>query len=202
VDDPIVAIQVDLHLAVGIEVRLPRIALAGLRHSDIVFEAAAAPDGKVHLALVVRDGIIPNLFHGGVLFGEDCPLPRLGVVAAGAGRGRGPHIVVLHAHAVHHAAESGQAAAEQAKPHVAGLRVHVDRGDDLPRQPVLLLPGAELAGPLVVAGQPVLGANPHPRAVGLHGEDVIVRQAVGGGEVPPMGVDVGKLIVCDRLGGG
>ena len=52
------------------------------------------------------------------------------------------------------AAEAGQTAAEQAEPHVAGLLVDVDRGDDLPGQAVLLPPALDLAGPLVEQARP------------------------------------------------
>ncbi len=78
------------------------------------------------------------------------PLAGLDVVAAGAGGGGGPDVVVLDGHAVDHvvdqaavelvevveaaAAEAGEAAAEQSQPDVAGLRVDVDGGDDLPGQ--------------------------------------------------------------------
>ena len=47
VDDPVVAVEVDLHLAVGVEVLLP------VRRLEVVLQAAAAPDAQVDLALVV-----------------------------------------------------------------------------------------------------------------------------------------------------
>ncbi|MFN8093102.1 MAG: hypothetical protein U0599_12945 [Vicinamibacteria bacterium] len=203
--DAVVAVEVDLHLAVGIEVLLPA---AG---ADVVLEEAAAPDGEVDLVLAVVVGrVVPDLLHRRVLLGEDRPLPRHGVEPRGAGGGRGPDVVVLDGDAVHDvvdepavhlvpvveaaAREPREAAAEQAEPDVARLPVDVDRGHDLEREAVLLLPDLhDLARRLVDLGEAVLGADPHARAVDLHREDVVVRQAVGHREGLPVRVDVRQL---------
>ena len=96
------------------------------------------------------------------------------------------------------AAESGQSAAEQTQPDVAGVPVHVDRGHGLERQPVFLLPAPDLAGPLVVAGQAVLGADPHLRSIGLHGEDMVAGQAVSHGEMLPFRINK-RQCICGNL---
>jgi len=88
------------------------------------------------------------------------------------------------------AAEPRQPAAEQAQPDVAGLGIDVERRDHAERQAVLLAPTADLAGLLVDAGQPVLGADPDLVAVGLDREDVVVGQAILDREVLPLRVDV------------
>jgi len=211
VDDAIVTIQIDFHLPVGVQVGLPGVLLAQVL-GDVELQAAAPPDGQVDLVRrrLVRGPVVPYLFHRGVLLGVDRPLAGLGVVAARAGGGRGPDVVVLQGEAVDHvvhqpaielmevvespAAKAGQTAAEEPQPDVAGLLVHLDRGDDAPGQAVLLFPRADLPGPLVEAGEAVLGADPHPRAIHLDRKDVIVGESVGHGEVLPLGVDVRKLV--------
>jgi hypothetical protein len=205
VDEPVVAVEVDLHLAVRVQVVLPAPGL------DAVLEHPAAPDREVDRILAVVGGaVVPDLLHRGVLLGEDRPLPRNGVEARGARGRRRPDVVVLdrdpvddvvHEAAVHlvpvvepAAGQAGEPPAEEAEPDVAGLGVDVDRGDDLERQAVLLLPRLhDLARGLVDQGEPVLGAHPHPRAVHLDREDVVVRQAVRDRELLPVRVDVRKL---------
>ena len=213
VDDPVVAVQVDLHFAVRVEVDLPRIARLLAVFLAVELQAAAAPDGQEDLVVaVVGDAVVPDLFHGGVLLGEDRPLPGLRVVAAGPGGGRRPDVVVLHGDRVDDvvdqaavelvemveasAAEAGQTAAEQPQPDVAGLRVDVDGGDDLPRQAVFSpsITRTTLPCLLVDQRQAVLGADPDAVAVGLDREDVVVGQPVLDGEVLPLGVDVGQFV--------
>jgi hypothetical protein len=65
VDDAVVAVQVDLHFAVGIQVDVPPLG------GDIEFQHAAAPHGQVDLAVVVADAVVPDLLHRGVLLGVD-----------------------------------------------------------------------------------------------------------------------------------
>jgi len=122
---------------------------------------------------------------------------------------------VLHGHAIHDvvdqaavelvpvvepaATQPGEPAAEQAEPHVAGLRVDVQGRDDLPGQAVLFVPALDLARLLVVAGQAVFRADPDLGPGRLDGEDVVVGQPVVGGEVFPVGVDVRQPLVGRRL---
>ena len=96
------------------------------------------------------------------------------------------------------AAESGQSAAKQTQPDVAGAPVHIDRGHGLERQPVFLLPAPDLAGPFVVAGQAILGADPHFRSIGLHGEDMVAGQAVSHGEMLPFRINK-RQCICGNL---
>jgi hypothetical protein len=204
VDDAVVAVQVDLHLAVGIQVVLPA------ARGDVVLQHAAAPNGEVNLARVVTCSVVPDLFHRSILLVEDRPLPRLRVVAACASRRGGPDVVVLHRHPVHHvvdqsavelvemveapAAEPRQPSAEHADPEVAGVLVYVEGRDHPPRQPVLFLPAADLPGPLVEAGQAVLRSDPHVGPLDLDREDVVVGQAVPGRELIPPRVHVGLRV--------
>ena len=129
-DVAVVAVEIDLHLAVGIEVDLPVLGL------DVELEDAAAPDGQVHLAVAGADVVVPDFLHRRVLLGEDVPLVGLGVVAAGAGGGGAPDVVAFDGDGIDDVvdqaavelvevveapgAEAGQAAAEQAEPDVAG----------------------------------------------------------------------------------
>ena len=92
------------------------------------------------------------------------------------------------------AAEARETAAEHSNPDLARLGVHVDGGDDLPRQPVGLSPGLDVARAFVDSRQAVLGTHPYVRAGDLYREDVIIREAVGDGELLPPGVDVGQLL--------
>ncbi len=92
------------------------------------------------------------------------------------------------------AAEASEAAAEEAEPDVAGFRIHVDGGDDLPGQAIPFTPGADLSGALVQLREAVLGADPDARPIGFDREDVIVGEAVGGGDVLPVGVDERQFI--------
>ena len=89
-------------------------------------------------------------------------------------------------------AEAGQAAAEETDPDLVGLGIDVDCGNDPPWQAVLFRPRLDLAGLLVVAGEAVFGADPDVPSMAGHGEDMIVGQAVPGGELFPVGVDVGQ----------
>ena len=104
VDVAVVAVEVDFHLAVGIEIDLPVLGL------HVELEDAAAPDGQVHLAVAGGDVVVPDLLHGGVLLGEDVPLVGLGVVAAGAGGGGAPDVVALDGDGIDHVVD--QAAVE------------------------------------------------------------------------------------------
>ena len=105
------------------------------------------------------------------------------------------------------AAEPCQPAAEEAQPDVTRLGIDVDGRHHAPREAVLcvgflLFPVAERAGPLVVAGQAVFGADPDLGAVGLHGEDVVVGQPILHGELFPLRVDIGQFIVRGGCGRG
>jgi len=99
-------------------------------------------------------------------------------------------------------AEAGEAAAEKAEPYVAGLRIDFDRGHDAPRQAVLLAPGCDFLGLLVIASQSVFGANPDAvvHRIGPNGEDVVVGQAVFGRDLFPFGVDIGQARIGCRYG--
>ena len=96
----------------------------------------------MHQPVVVGDGVIPDLLHRRVLFGENGPLVSQRLVPAPAGRGGDPNIVVLDRHGVNDVvdqaavelmemvetttAESSQAAAQHADPDLARLRVDID----------------------------------------------------------------------------
>ena len=204
VDQTVVAVQIDLHLLVRVQVLLP---VAG---GDVVLQDAAAPDGEVDFAIGVVHAVIPNLLHRAVLLGEDGPLAGDRVVAAGAGGGGGPHVVVLDGDGVDHvvdqsavqlgpvveaaSAEPCQSAAEQGQPDVAGFGLHGDAGHHAPGQAVFLRPALDLAGALVEHRQPVLGADPDARTIRLHREDVIVRQAIRCRELLPVRVDVRQFL--------
>jgi hypothetical protein len=200
----IVPVEIDLHFAIGIGVDLPMLA------GGVELEDAAAPDGQVHLAVAGADVVIPDLLHGRVLLGVNVPLVGFGVEAAGASGGGAPDVIafdrdgiddVVHKSAVElvkviepAGAEPGQTAAEQAEPDVAGGGLDFDASDHAPGQTVGFGPVTDLFGLLVVAGEAAFGADPDAVAprVGTDGEDVVVGQTVLGGDLFPLGIDVGE----------
>ena len=84
------------------------------------------------------------------------------------------------------AAETRQAAAEQARATRRRSFVDVDRGDDRHGRPSFSFQLCDLAGALVDAGQAVFGSDPDLGPVRLDREDVVVGQAVRRGELLPL----------------
>ena len=165
-DEAVVAIEVDLHLAVGVEIAASScsVATSNSRH-------AAAPDGQVDLAAaVVGDAVVPDLLHRRVLLGEDRPLPADGVVAAGPGRGGRPDVVVLHGDAVDHVVDQAAVELVEMVEAAAAEAGHPPPNRPSQTSPVFLStsmavitrqgrpsfsrPTADLAGPLVEQARP------------------------------------------------
>src|SRR5271157_4089653 len=182
----------EFSLAVGIVVILPVLGL------NVVFEDAASPDCVIDFVVSGANGVRPDLEHGRIAFVEQSPFAGASVQAAGAGSGCGPDEVALHTDSVDHVVAqagvqlcegvdaSGRDAAQPthgAGPDVAGVLVSrqgehgpmcqtVSRAKYLPRT-------------LFVQAQPVLRAGPDAVPIHEHAEDVVVGQAIGGGEVLP-----------------
>ena len=100
------------------------------------------------------------------------------------------------------AAEARQPAPEHPEPDLAGDRVDIHRGDHPPGQAVLLGPGLDLFGLLVIARQAALGADPDAVLGRFDGKDMVVGQAILGGELFPVGIDIRQAGLGFGCGGG
>ena len=203
-DNAVVAIQIDLHFTVRIQIVFP------VFRGNVEFQDTAAPHAEIHPAVVVGHAVIPDLFHGRVFFRVDGPLAGDRVVSAGPGRGGRPDIVIFNCHTIHHivdqaavhlvpviespAAESCQSAAKQTDPEVPCFGMNIQCGHHAPGKAVLFLPAFYVSRGLVNTGQAVFGAHPDPGFLRLDGKDVVIGQTVLDCDMVPGCVDKRHLL--------
>ena len=189
-DQSLVFEEHQLVFTVGVVVLIPASGL--LR----VFEKPAAPHRVVNFVRRGGDAVDPDFGHRRVALVVERPLAGARIELASAGGRSYPHVLAFHADAVDYVvaqprcqlrvavdASAGDAAqsAHGPGPYVTGALVQGQREHGAMRQAVL--GGVGLPRMVLVNCQAVFRSRPDAVSINQHGENMIVGQAVGGGEV-------------------